>query len=116
MSGCSTIVFILAVLDLAGCSGFRVINVEKEDDFKIGNYKTFNSSDVEASGDVKSRNSRENLEFPKTSVSRQLQGKGLKQATIDPALLVNIGIVVAEQIQTRETNIQDAPRYVGTRN
>lgn len=116
MRSFNTIVFILTVLAFAGCSGFRVLNVEKEDDFKIGNYKTFNFYDVEVSGDATSRNSRENLELLKASISRQLQGKGLKQATIDPELLVNIGVVVKEKIQTRETTIQDAPRYIGTRN
>ncbi|GJM29405.1 MAG: hypothetical protein DHS20C17_20400 [Cyclobacteriaceae bacterium] len=57
---------------------------------------------------------QENLDHLKSAVSRELQSKGLQQSS-NPDLLVNIGVVVDEQVQTRETDYRDM-RYMGQRN
>ena len=52
----------------------------------------------------------------KTAISRELQAKGLSQNSTDPDLLVNIGVVVLEKVQTRESRLGENPTYMGTRN
>ena len=101
---------------LLGCSGVNVLNIDKADNFQISNYKTFNFYEIESGGDAIGPNSKQNLELLKASITKQLQAKGLTASSTDPDLLVNIGVVVLEKIQTRETTIRDAPRYMGTRN
>lgn len=111
-----SIILISITSSFFGCSGVHVLNVDKVDNFQISNYKTFNFYEVESSGDAIGPNSKQNLELLKASIAKQLQAKGLTPSSTDPDLLVNIGVVVLEKIQTRETTVRDAPRYMGTRN
>jgi hypothetical protein len=49
-------------------------------------------------------------------VAIQLQKRGLTMANSNPDLLVNLGVVVQEKTQTRQTDIRsDPPNYVGQR-
>jgi len=106
----------LLFLTLAACSGVKVLNTEANDGFALSNYKTFDFYKLEARGDTVTANFETNAELLKQAITKQLQTKGLQQAISNPALLVNIGVVVEEKIQTRETNLRDAPVYMGTRN
>jgi hypothetical protein len=46
-----------------------------------------------------------------------LEARGLKQDTSDPDLKINLGLVVEDKIQTRETNVSSDPfTYSGQRN
>lgn len=101
---------------LFGCSGISIIGVDKADKFTISNYKTFDFFQIDASGDALSAHSKENLELIKAAITKELQAKGVTQSSTDPDLLVNIGVVVMEKIQTRETRIGEYPTYMGTRN
>jgi hypothetical protein len=98
------------------CSGISIIGVDKADNFKISNYKTFDFYKIDASGDALSANAKQNLELIKTAITKELQAKGISQSSTDPDLLVNIGVVVLEKVQTRETRIGENPTYMGTRN
>ena len=111
-----TVRCILIVLTLSGCSGISVIGVDKADNFQISNYKTFDFFKIDASGDALSENSKQNLELIKAAITKELQTKGVTQNSTDPDLLVNIGVVVLEKVQTRETRVGEYPTYMGTRN
>src|SRR6478735_7860327 len=104
---------LLVFFMMASCSGVRVINSEANDGFTLGNYKTFDFYKLEAQGDTVAATFETNAELLKQAIAKQLQAKGLQQATSNPSLLVNIGVVVEEKIQTRETSIHDAPTYIG---
>ena len=106
----------LLVLVFSGCSGISIIGVDKADKFTITNYKTFDFYKIDASGDALSENAKQNLELIKAAIIRELQAKGLSQSSADPDLLVNIGVVVLEKVQTRETRLGEYPTYMGTRN
>lgn len=109
---------ILSIL-LIGCSGIKIKGVTSEGNFALSNYKTYNFVEVDAQGDALGANYKENLELVKTAVSKQMGLKGLTQSSSNPDLLVNIGAVVTEEIQTRETsftNPADRVAYMGQRN
>ncbi|WP_232058408.1 DUF4136 domain-containing protein [Nibribacter ruber] len=56
------------------------------------------------------------IAFAQKEIAAQLQSRGLTQQNSSPDLLVNIGLVVDERTQTRETNFQtDRPKYTGQR-
>ena len=112
--GIRLIFFIALAIISFGCSGVRVLDTEADAGFKLSQYQTFDFFKLEASGDT-TENFEKNANLMKQSISRELQSKGLRPATGNPDLLVNIGIVVNEQVQTRETTIQEAPRYMGQR-
>ena len=100
------LLFILITITCA-CSSIRISNVNKADNFSISNYKTFNFYDVQASGDGLSQDYKANLDLLKEAITKQMKVKGLSASTSEPDLLVNIGIVVLQKVQTRETNISD---------
>ena len=104
------------LLLMFACSGISIIGVGKADNFKISNYKTFDFYQIDASGDALSANSKENLELLKTAITKELQAKGVNRSSTDPDLLVNIGVVVLEKVQTRESRVGENPTYMGTRN
>jgi len=50
------------------------------------------------------------------AIQEQLIKRGFVRSSTNSDLMVNVGIVVEEKVQTRETNFaQDAPRYLGQR-
>ncbi|MDQ3394195.1 MAG: DUF4136 domain-containing protein [Bacteroidota bacterium] len=54
--------------------------------------------------------------YYQSELKAQLGEKGLTFSESNPDLRINIGIVVDEQVQTRETNIMtDPPQYIGQR-
>src|SRR5688572_13466516 len=106
--------FALLAIACLSCSSVRVLEKDPEVGFKLADYKTFDFFEVEASGDTTGSFSR-NVNLLKEAIVRHLQSEGLKKSTSDHDLLINLGIVVEEKIQTRETDFRDAPRYMGQR-
>ena len=110
-----TKLYLLPLIFVVACSGVKVLNVKPEAGFALSNYKTFDFLKLEGSGDT-SANFSKNAELLKQEIAGRLQSKGLTQTTSSPDLLINIGIIVDEKIQTRETDLWEAPRYMGQRN
>lgn len=108
--------FLLALIAL-GCSSVRIKGVDKDDAFVLSNYKTFSFYEVNSGGDALGPNQQENLKLIKEAIVRELGDRGLTQSE-NPDLLVNIGVVVTEETQTRETsfaNPADRTAYTGQR-
>jgi PBP1b-binding outer membrane lipoprotein LpoB len=112
-------VFIFLNIILVGCSGVTIKNIQQADNFTLSEYKTFGFFTVDATGDALGKNYSSNLELLKKSITKQFETRGLSFATDNPDLKVNIGIVVSQEVQTRETSFSDpADRtaYMGQRN
>jgi hypothetical protein len=102
-----------------GCSSVNIKGVSKADGFSISNYKTFSFSEVISDGDAIGPNNKENLKLLKEAIEKEMSAKGVKMVSENPDLHVNIGIVVAEKVQTRETSLTtpgDRTAYMGQRN
>jgi hypothetical protein len=92
------------------------LNTQKADDVDFSTYKTFDFYKVEASGDTDSPKFHESIQKLEDAIAIKLQKFGLLLSKTNPDVLVNIGVVVSEEIQTRQTDIRtDAPRYIGQR-
>lgn len=101
---------------LLACSPVRVLRTEPADGFALSNYRTFDFYAVETEGDALSPDYQRGVALLKDAVARQLQARGLTQKSDDPDLRVNLGIVVNQKVQTRQTNLQtDPPNYIGQR-
>src|SRR5690606_1234921 len=107
--------FVIILCLLAACSPVRILNIYKAEGFTLKNYKTFDFFKVDASGEL-SPSYMERVDLIKAEIANHLTQPGLQQTSSSPDLLLNIGIVVEEKEQTRETSIMDAPRYIGQRN
>jgi hypothetical protein len=110
--------FIFITVFSFACSSVRIKDVQQADGFKLSDYQTFNFFQVDASGDGISPNHAGNLELLKKSITKQLTSKGLS-ASDNPDLMINIGVVVSKEVQTRETSFKnpgDRMAYMGQRN
>ncbi len=108
-------VFLFTLL-LAGCSSSRLISTEKADNTDFSSYQTFDFYKVQTSGDTDSQKYNESIEKLENAIAIKLQKFGYLLTKTNPDLNINIGIVIREEVQTRQTDIRtDAPRYIGQR-
>ncbi len=97
------------------CSPIKVISNEFDEDAASRNYKTFNFYDVKVKSPNPEQVRQERVEMLKNAVQNELEAVGLKKAD-NPDVWVNIGVLVEDKVQTRNTDIREAPVYIGQRN
>lgn len=111
-------VFLLMMLIGYACApAVRIVDTEAEADFNLADYETYNFYDSVGGIGTTTEVSPQYLEemnIIKYEIASQLERRGLRLSS-EPELLVNIGAVVEERVQTRQTNIRDAPVYIGQR-
>jgi hypothetical protein len=101
---------------LLGCTVVRVKNTEAAAGFALTQYKTFGFYEGSAQRDTLAPSYHHQVALLKNAIQQQLTAKGLTPSAADPDLLVNIGVVTKEKVQTRQTDFRtDAPRYIGQR-
>lgn len=106
-----------AALGLAACStNERLAQVDQKTGVNFASYKTYGFLDAVARNDSAFQNSGTGIFDLKRAVAAELARRGLQQAA-QPDLWVNIGIVTAQKVQTRQANFQfdGAPQYIGQR-
>lgn len=108
--------FILAVVMFAGCAGPRVVSSESPAGANLSAYKTFDFYKVSASGDTLPDKFHQRTRLIEDAISSELAQRGYSKDSVHPDMLVNIGIVVNEKLQTRTTDFREAPVYIGQRN
>lgn len=111
-------VFLLMMLIGYACApGVRVVDTEAEADFNLADYETYNFYDSVGGIGTTTEVSPQYLEemnIIKYEIASQLERRGLGLSS-EPELLVNIGAVIEERVQTRRTDIREAPLYIGQR-
>ena len=101
---------------LLACSPVKVLDTKAANNFQLSRYRTFDFYEVETGGNALSPAYKEQLAFLQQEMETQLSNRGLTRSSLQPDLKVNLGIVVDEKVQTRETDIRTAgPRYLGQR-
>jgi hypothetical protein len=94
----------------------KVQKSELASETDLSGYKTFGFFATDTSGLVNAENYLKNLEVLRQAVSAQLISRGFTESS-NPDLKINMGLVVLEKEQTRETDFRtDRPRYMGQRN
>jgi hypothetical protein len=103
-------------LFLLGCTSVRVKDTEAAAGFALNKYRTFGFYEISANGEAVNPAYNHQVELLKSTIRQQLTAKGLTFSPADPDLLVNIGVVTREKVQTRQTDFRtDAPKYIGQR-
>jgi hypothetical protein len=105
--------FLLLLLALTGCAAEQVQRTEQAPNVDFRVYKTYNFMDVTARNEAAFQGT--GIETLKQATGREMQRRGY-QPSASPDLLVNIGVVTQDKVQTRETTLRDAPIYLGQRN
>jgi hypothetical protein len=108
-------VFFLLLLSGA-CTTVQVKQVSPAPGFALTQYQTFGFYEISTQGEAADQPYIHQVGLLKTAIQHQLSAKGLRHAPANPDLLVNIGVVTTEKVQTRQTDFRtDAPRYIGQR-
>ncbi|TGE27937.1 DUF4136 domain-containing protein [Hymenobacter metallicola] len=109
------LLLVALLLSMAACSPVRVESTSQTPGVDFTAYKTYNFLDVTARNEAAfAGGSGLGIDHLKQAVAREMERRGYQRADA-PDLWVNIGVVSQEKVQTRETNIQDAPLYIGQR-
>lgn len=110
------LVYLFMSVLLISCGGPKLVSNNAAPGIDIGKYRTFDFYKLDASGDTIPGKFRERSALLQDAIASQLSSRGFTRSSEKPDLLVNIGLVVKEEVQTRTTDIRDAPRYMGQRN
>jgi len=106
----------VCMLALSSCSTVSLISSQSLEGFKLSDYRTYNYYDVEIDT-IQSPKFYERIKWIEQEIRGQFDQINISRSTNNPDLLVNVGLVFTEQVQTRETDIgTDAPRYMGSMN
>ena len=115
-------VTIALIIGTIACSSYRIVRNQVDASGTWSSYQTFAFVDTSRQDQpvpVAAIAYRRAIEQARQSVTAELQNRGYRQlmnrATTPPDLLINIGAVVNEKTQTRQTTIYEAPRYIGQR-
>ena len=109
---------LLLLLAVTGCSSYRIVRNESDSAVNWASYKTFAFVDTSGIDPVPNVSYQRAMRQVKQAVAAELTKLGYQQVVntaTNPDLLVNIGAVINEKTQTRETTIYEAPRYIGQR-
>ena len=106
---------LVALLALSACASEQVQCARPQPNVDFRAYKTYNFMDVTARNNAAFQGPGTGIDALKQAISREMSRRGYQQAA-SPDIWVNIGVVTQDKVQTRETSIRDAPRYIGQRN
>lgn len=99
---------------MVACSPYKVVRSEAHKPVEtVQQYRSYEFVETDLNALAAMAVTPEQVEALKAAIARQLDAKGYVRGADNPDLLVNIGLTVAEKTQTRETNIREAPRYIG---
>jgi hypothetical protein len=112
------ILIILALVVIASCAPVKVASVSKLSKKAEGkSYKTYNIGGLQLQSEP-GENFSKNLQRVVAAIDKEMQAKGFARGPVNPDLLINLGMSVTDEVQTRETTIRDAPyqvKYYGGR-
>lgn len=100
---------------LAGCSPYRIVRNQTDNSATWSAYKTFAFVDTNRIESTPRDAYQAAVEQVKRAVATEMKNRGYQQTKDNPDLLVNLGAVVKEKTQTRQTTIYEAPLYIGQR-
>jgi hypothetical protein len=112
------ILSLLVLFSLLSCNAIRVLPVESAPGVNWQEKRTFEFYQVQASGDTITAQFANGISDLQQAIATELKQRGYEQSANRPDWLINIGIVVNTQVQTRQTDFRTdgAPRYAGQRN
>lgn len=101
----------------AACTTTKVSVHPPNSAVELSDYRTFDFFELKTEGDTSS-NFNLNIANLKSEIIDEMNRRGLKQSAKDPELNINLGILIEEKKQTRQTNLSDPGEwnYLGQRN
>jgi hypothetical protein len=110
-----SVVFLLLAIPFLGMSQVLVsYNKASKVDFK--KHKTFQVYGLNVTTIPQFEPKKESINFLIAEIGKQMAAREYQLVKENPDLILNIGIVITAEQKTRQTDIRDAPIYMGQRN
>ena len=114
------LIALLVGVGATACSPYRILQNETDASANWAAYRTYAFADTARINPTPDTTYQAAMNELKQAVTAELTSRGYQQTpdygtTDQPDLLVNIGAVLKEKTQTRQTNIREAPLYIGQR-
>lgn len=109
------IILLVFVILNSACTTIKILNVNKESDFSLSNYETYDFYHINIDTTAFPEYNKRFL-WVEDELMKQLEMNGLKRSTTNPDLLINIGIVLDKKVQTRETDFFTDAQFMYVRN
>ena len=93
-----------------------LVSYNKTEGVDFSKYKTYKIDSLEIKKIPEFEPQKAGLNLLMLEIIKQMNARGYEKVSENPDLLINIGLVLEEGVQTRETSIRDAPYYIGQRN
>jgi hypothetical protein len=106
----------LSIFWISAGSAQVLVSYDKADDTDFATFKTFQVYALDVKSYPEFEPKKEGLNLLITEINKQMEMRGYQKVKENPDLLINIGVVISKEKQTRETDIRDAPKYIGQRN
>jgi len=110
------VLLLFSFLSYSGVAQTRVVSYDKSSSIDFSKYKTFNFHNTDIEEGLNKIGKVKGLDILKAAIERELKARNITLDESNPDLLINIGVTTEDVVQTRETDIRDAPAYMGTRN
>ena len=109
---------ILCACYLIACASPKVLDVSTAPEADFTKYKTYSFYELTAMGDTITEGFNERVGYLKKAIAAEMDQRQFKQVKNNPDLLINIGIAIKLEVQTRQTDWQTDGRmkYMGQRN
>jgi len=93
-----------------------LVSYNKTENVDFSKHSTYQIYDLEITNIPEFEPKKSGIDFLIGEISKQMNARGYKEVKDNPDLIINLGIAITKEVQTRETDIRDAPLYIGQRN
>lgn len=93
-----------------------LVSYTKAEDADFSKYKTFQVYSLDVMSIPEFEPKKEGLNLLIGEINNQMVSRGYQKVKENPELIINIGVNISEEARTRETDLRDAPVYMGQRN
>jgi hypothetical protein len=106
---------LICSLAITSCSKVTSDVIQSVSAENLTKYKSFEFFDLDVTNKTELTPQMQNIELLKDAIRMEMKNLGYEE-TDNADLKVNIGIVMEEKVTTRQTDLSDAPPYIGQRN
>lgn len=112
------LIFFLCATSLLACASPKLLDVSTAPEADFTKYKTYDFYELTAIGDTTIEGFNAKVAYLKKAIVAEMDQRQFKQVKNNPDLLVNIGMAIKLEVQTRQTDWQTDGRmkYMGQRN
>jgi len=93
-----------------------LISYNKLENVDFSKYSTYQIYELDVKNIPEFEPKKSGLSLLIIEIHKQMNARGYKKVKENPDLIINIGIAITKEVQTRETTLRDAPIYTGQRN